>query len=607
MIKKILDKVSNPNLKPISGYDAAFLYAESPKSPMHIASLTVVEGSIAFDDFKKEVAAKLHLMPKFRQRLINVPFNVDYPYWADDPNFDIDLHINHIRLPEPSDWSTLRNLTANLFSAPLDLRRPLWSIHFIEGINGIAQVPKDSVAILAKVHHVMVDGMSGVGLMGILFSFFPQKYDVNELKPEPFKPEPLPNDLTLLTTSYAEFLKNPLRIPKMAGKTLFNVLKSEAAKKVMFNNELTNPSMPVPRTIFNGHISPKRTWGTAIISLERVKVLKKIMQVTINDLFLATCAGAIRRYLIERDKLPSQPLVANVPISVRDKNSEDGGELNNQISNMMIPIATHIADPIERLEVIQEQTIQGKIRHQALGAKTLAEMAEVVPFGVANLAAGVYSRYNLNELHRPPFNVTITNVPGPQVPLYLNGHKVDSIFGLTPVVDGFGLIIAIFSYNGKVSFTATSDAKTMPDVEKFARYMRESANELEEIILSKSKNEKAEQKKEERTNPYINKIKKYFKDHPRWPKKWEGLYQVIVTRPKHEEVWQLDLRSRPAKVGKRILKNPNAVLKIADKYLTQINKTPLTWDEALIQGRCKLEGKQKYQDLLLEIVKRVGE
>ena len=209
------------------------------------------------------------------------------------------------------------------------------------------------------------------------------------------------------------------------------------------------------------------------------------MDVTVNDLILAICAGGIRKYLQEREKLPLQPLVANVPISIRGKGKNQ--KLDNQISNMLVKIATHIKDPIERLEYIHDQTDQGKTRHKAVGAKTLSKMANAVPFGLANLAATLYSKYNIKEFHRPPFNVTITNVPGPQNPLYLKGHKILSIFGLTPVLDGFGLIIAAFSYNGNVSITATSDAKTMPDADKFARYIRESANELEKIILNKQK------------------------------------------------------------------------------------------------------------------------
>jgi len=272
---------------------------------------------------------------------------------------------------------------------------------------------------------------------------------------------------------------------------------------------------------------------------------------------------------------------------------------------MMIPIATHIEDPIERLETIQEQTIQGKIRHQALGANTLAEMANAVPFGLANLAAGVYSRYNLNELHRPPFNVTISNVPGPQIPLYLNGRKVDSIFGLTPVVDGFGLIIAIFSYNGKVSITATSDAKTMPDIDVFARYLRESANDLESIILKRGKVKKEVAKKVHRTHSFFNKIKKHFKENPRLTKKIRGVYQLEVKYPEKIETWQLDLRKAPAKITKRPIKAFQAKITVEDAHLTRLVKGGLSWEEAQVQGRIQLEGSKTRQELFLKLLNKI--
>jgi len=601
MLKKVLNKILDTSAKPISGYDAAFLYSETPKSPMHVASLTIVEGSIGFDGFKKNIASKLHQMTKFRQRLVTVPFNLDFPYWADDPNFDLDLQIQRIRLPEPADWETLRELSASIFSRPLDLRRPLWSISFIEGLDGLSQVPKGSVAILAKIHHVMIDGMSGVGLMGVLFSMSP---DVNEAKePMPYKPEPLPNELALLAKSSVGFFKNPLKIPKLAGKTMMKLAESQLNKRLQANNDLVKSSYPAPRTIFNQSISPKRTWGTAILALDRVKVLKNIMNATINDVILAICSGGIRKYLLEKDKLPSQPLVANVPISIRSKGTEK--ELGNKISNMLIPIATHIEDPIERLEAIQEHTARGKVKHKALGAKTLGVMADAVPFGLANLAAGVYSKYNLNEWHRPPFNVTISNVPGPQFPLYLNGHKVLSILGLTPVVDGLGLIIGVFSYNGQVSITSTSDSKTMPDADKFARYIRESANELEALVLKRAKEKKVEKRVVKKSNPFYNKIEKYLKKNSDKDKKIKGKFQMKVVADKDEVIWQIDMTKKKISVIKELIKRPSGTIVIDDLILSRIDNKKLKWEEAKIQGRIELSGTEKGMVNMMKWLKKI--
>lgn len=601
-LKDIVQDALSSSIQQISGSDAAFLYAESPTSPMHIASLNIVEGSLEFNDFKEIIASKLHLIPKFRQRLLNVPMNLDYPYWVDDPNFDLDLHLNRIKLPDPSNWRTLRDLTSTLFSSPLDLRRPLWSVHFIEGLDEIAQVPKGSVAIVTKVHHVMIDGSSGVGIMGVLYDSEADGKQKTRSKPKPFNPEPLPDELSLLLKSGYEFFKNPFRIPKTVAETTYSFIKSKAAKKLSIQKEFSSTKFPVPITIFNGSISAKRTWGTALLSFDRINALRKIMGGSINDVILAICAGAIRRYLVEKEKLPIHPLVANVPISIRTENST---KMNNQIANMMIQIATHIEDPLERLEYIQEQTMLGKSRHNTMGAKTLAKMADVVPFGLANLAAGLYSKYNIKDLHRPPFNVTITNVPGPSGLLYLNGHKVVSIFGLTPVVDGFGLIIAAFSYNGLVSITTTSDAKTMPDADVFSKYIRESANELEAHITNLSKGKTASKtttQVKSKSTPFFTAFKKYLKDNPKVVKAHKGLYHIEVGVEDRTEGWELDLTKATAVIKKKKNLNPKVLLEIEDDNLFALYKGKLLLKELKIQGRIKITGTVASKSKLLKLL-----
>ncbi len=601
-IKDIVQDAFDASIQQISGSDAAFLYAESPTSPMHIASLNIVEGSLKFEDFKNIIASKLHLIPKFRQRLLSVPMNLDYPYWVDDPNFDLDLHLNRIKLPDPSNWKTLRNLTSTLFSSPLDLRRPLWSVHFIEGIDEIAQVPKGSVAIVTKVHHVMIDGSSGVGIMGVLYDTDAEGNGKKPSKPKPFNPEPLPDELSLLLKSGYGFLKNPFRIPKTVAETAYSFIKSRAAKRLSIQKEFSSTKFPVPISIFNGSISAKRTWGTAILSFDRINALRKVMGGSINDIILAICAGAIRRYLQEKEKLPLHPLVANVPISIRTENST---QMNNQISNMMIQLATHIDSPLERLEYIQEQTMLGKSRHNTLGAKTLSKMADAVPFGLANLAAGLYSKYNIKDLHRPPFNVTITNVPGPRGLLYLNGHKVVSIFGLTPVVDGFGLIIAAFSYNGQVSITTTSDAKTMPDADVFSRYIRESANELEEQIqnLGATKsNAKPSKQKKSKSTLFFNTLKKFLKDNPKQVKAHKGIYCIKVGLGATTETWEIDLTKSKAIIKKNKNLDPKVLVEIEDEILYALYKGKLLLDELQIQGRIKLTGTAAGKTKLIKLL-----
>lgn len=602
-LKDIAQDVLDNKFTQISGYDAAFLYAESPTSPMHIATLVIVEGSINFKDFKKTVASKLHMMPKFRQRLMHVPMDLDYPYWVDDPNFELDLHLNRMKLADPSNWESLRRTTSRIFSAPLDLRRPLWSIHFIEGIDEIPQIPKGSVAIVSKVHHVMIDGNSGVGLLGLLFDTDDKVRPIDKSKIKKFEPDPLPDDISLLLKSGYGFLKNPFKLPKTLAETAMAFIRTRASKTLSIQKEFATARYPVPITIFNGNVSPKRTWGTAILSFDRINSLRKLMGISINDLILGICAGAIRRYLKEKEKLPLQPLVANVPISIRSK---DDTSHDNKIANMMIQLATHIEDPLERLEYIQEQTMLGKARHKTMGAKTLAKMANAVPFGLANLAAGLYSKYNIKDLHRPPFNVTITNVPGPTKVLYLSGHKAVAIFGLTPVVDGFGLIIAAFSYNGNISITTTSDKRTMPDAYLFSRYIRESANELEELILGTQKKKSPEKKmakQKSESTLFFNALKRYLKKDTGSLKKYKGIYHINVDMGASSECWEINLEKEPATVKKTTTLDPKTVLEIEDDNLYALYKKKLLFDELKIQQRLKLKGTVANKRKLTNLIK----
>lgn len=586
MLDKILNQFTNSNVKPISGMDATFLYIESPTSPMHIGSVAVIEGSLEFEQFRATILSRIHTIPKLRKRLLYVPFKIDYPYWVDDPNFDIDMHIEHIALPKPGSWKSLRKVASKIFSEPLDHSRPLWSLTFVEGLNNIPQAPKGSVAVISKIHHVAIDGVGGASLLSLLFDFSPEAKPIPA--PRPYQPEPLPNELEMLIRSSVSFVEKPLKFPKLFTEAVTATFKTGVLTRV---NKLELPTAPftAPQTPLNGLRSPKRKWNTAILSLERVKVLKSIMGVTLNDVVLGICAGALRRYLKEKDQLPIKPLVAMVPISTRTQ-SEDH-DAGNQVSSMLVQLATNIEDPIERLETIHENTVRGKTYQGALGAKTLANMAEAIPFGVANQAARLYTRFRVSEMHSPVFNLTITNVPGPQFPLYLNGHKLLSVMGMAPIIDGMGLIITVFSYNGLITLSPTSDAKTMPDIDVFSRYLRESANELETKILA-IKEKKTKAKKVPKTaasDAIFAHFKKHLKLNAKHIKPNNGLFQFIVTGDVPRQ-WRLDLNQSPPVVRKGKVKDPDCTFTIADQHLVKIGQGKMNLQAAFIQGRLKIDG-----------------
>lgn len=591
MIQKLIKNLDLSQLEPISGMDATFLYGESPTSPMHVGSVTIAEGALSFETFRASLASRLHQIPVLRKRLVNVPFGVDYPFLADDPHFDIDLHLHHVALPKPGDWKQLRAMASDIFSQPMDLNKPLWSFTFVEGLNKLSQVPKNSVAIISKVHHTIVDGAAGTTMMSIIYDMTADKKKIPN--PKPYKAKPLPNDLAVIAKSALNFAKQPLRLPKIMSSAVKATVKAGMLTRVQHLDPPT-AAFSAPKTPFNGIISAQRKWNTNILELDRIKTLKKIMGVTINDMILAICAGALRRYLDEKGVLPAKPLVAMVPISTRTK--EENQTQGNQISAMLVQLATDIEDPIERVEAIFDNTSRGKTYQGAIGAKSIANLGEVVPYGIANQAAKIYSRYNLARLHKPAFNLVITNVPGPQFPIYIQGHKVHSVMGTAPILDGMGLMIAIFSYDGKMTISVTSDEKSMPDLDVFSNYIRDSANELETHILKyqksgkkKKKTKKAPAKQKAESDFVFDILKKYLKKNPKFLRPDSGIYQFNVNGTTDSQ-WQVNFSKPPGSVRKGAAKKPDAIFSIKDEHLAKIGRGELKLQTAMVQGRLTVEG-----------------
>jgi WS/DGAT/MGAT family acyltransferase len=288
-----------------------------------------------------------------------------------------------------------------------------------------------------------------------------------------------------LAKSAYHFLARPGKLPSLLWDTGKSTLK---AGYLTFKPGVTLPTLPLraPKTPFNDTVEAERVWNSAILDITRVKALRKVVQgATLNDVILAICAGALRRYLLEKNELPDKPLVAMIPVSTRT--DEEKNAMGNQVSAMYVELATDLQDPIKRLEKIHHNTVIGKLYQDAIDAKSLIAYAELIPFGLAGVAARYYSRAALAKKHNPFFNVVITNVPGPQIPLYMAGHKLVVNMGTAPIFDGMGLIMPICSYNGTISISPTSAVNLMPDLDNFTRYIRESANELEEASQQKLK------------------------------------------------------------------------------------------------------------------------
>lgn len=470
---------SNGSLKAMSGIDAAFLYLEQPHTPMHVGSLCIFEGALSFDEFRRVLAQRLDDVPTFRQRLMNVPLSIDRPYWVDDPDFRLDDHLHHTALPKPGGWRELRRLCSRIFAQSLDRNRPLWEFVFVEGLDQIPQVPKNSTAIISKIHHAAIDGVSGNTIMSVLFDVEPIRPPNAEVDLAP--PEPLPSDLELMAHSAFDFIRRPLKLPSILLETARATVKTGTFARVL-RRDLAGLPFRAPASPFNGPVDRSRLWNTAVLELARVKVLKERMHCKLNDVVLAICAGALRQYLSHHDALPGASLVAMVPISTRTAEQRD--QLGNQVDATLVELATQLSDPIDRLRQIQLNMDSAKRNHQAANANLIMEYGELVPYGIAGQAARLYARTEMARRHRPLFNCVITNVPGPRVPLYLAGNRLIASMGMAPIMDGMGLTIVVFSYQGTITISPISSPKVMPDLDLFARQLRHSANELEAAVLS---------------------------------------------------------------------------------------------------------------------------
>jgi WS/DGAT/MGAT family acyltransferase len=470
-------------MQQLSGLDASFLYLETRNAPMHVGGVLLFEpgirgGPFDLEAYREIVASRLHVARTFRQRLVTVPFNLGRPCWIEDPDFDLDFHLHHMALPRPGGWKELTKLTAHVFAQPLDRTRPLWEMTFVEGLEHVLGLGPGAFAIITKVHHAGIDGGSGAEILGALLALEPGAPTTPPATP--WKPERPPTDWELLTQAGGSALE-PLKLANLLGRTGKSIVQAGALWGLK-GAQLPPVPFRAPRTRLNVPITPHRVWGGTLVSLDRIKKIKAAVPgVTVNDVVLALCGGALRRYLEGKADLPSKPLVALAPISIRKE--DERGTMGNQVSAMLVRLATDEADPLRRLRLIHEGAFHSKGYHQAIGARTLTDYTHFIPFSVAGLAARLYTRMRVARMLSPPFNVVITNVPGPAFPLYLGDARLVAHLGAGPIFDGMGLFLAIFSYAGQVAISATSCREIMPDVDVFVRALEDSLEELEAALM----------------------------------------------------------------------------------------------------------------------------
>lgn len=456
----------------LSFLDSSFLALESRTTHLHVAGMLILEsgplerpdGGIDVDRIKAFIESRLHLIPRYRQHLAHVPLE-RYPVWVDDAHFNIDYHIRHTSLPKPGSFEQLKALMGRLSSQQLDRSKPLWELFVVEGLED------DLFAIISKIHHAMIDGISGVDLMAVLLSLTNDA----EFEPGPaYEPRPAPTDTELVIKEVARRagrVTAALRSVQTLGDdvqslALQGARKIRAMRNSLGSGWLTKASM----TPLNGTIGPNRRFGTLRTPLEEVKQVKNALGGSVNDVILASVAGGVRRFLTARNfDIEDLDFRVMAPVSVRSPSQR--GTLGNQVAMWLVTLPIGEPDPTARLAAVQLETEKLKKTDQAHGAASLVQMSSGAPATLVSMAARLAAGAR-------PFNMTVTNVPGPQFPMYMLGAKLIRQYPLVPLWYGHGVGIALFSYNGEITWGFNADYDVMEDLDGFIAAVDESFQEL---------------------------------------------------------------------------------------------------------------------------------
>jgi WS/DGAT/MGAT family acyltransferase len=456
----------------LSGMDAAFLYLETPAGHMHVAMTGIYDtstmpGGYSFDAVKEHIRSRLHLVPPFTRRLVEVPFQLHHPVWVEDPNFNLDYHVRRIAAPSPGGRRELGELAAQIASVPLDRTRPLWEAWVIEGLK------HDRFGFVVKVHHSAIDGASGAEIMTALYDVAPNPEPAEP--PEEHEPEHVPSDIELVGYAVASRFKRAVSVVPLLSRTVQSV-NNVWRNRTRPDGKVGAVPLTAPRTPWNAAISPHREVSFARIELDEAKKVKDAFGVKLNDIVLAVMAGALRRYLETHGGIPEEPLIAVCPISVRT--DEEVGQNGNKVSAMFTSLATDIDDPVDRLRAIVSVTEGAKTEHNAIGARMLTDWGEFAAPLTFGLASRLYSSMRLADRHRPIHNLIVSNVPGPPFPLYLAGAELIAAYPMGPIMDGAGLNATVLSYRYSIDFGFMADRELMPDAWELAAAVRPAFDEL---------------------------------------------------------------------------------------------------------------------------------
>jgi len=459
----------------LTGLDASFLHMERAGAHMHVASTIIFEGPApSHEEFRDHIASRLHLVPRFRQKLRSVPLDQGRPVWVDDPHLNLEYHVRQTALPAPGSDEQLRNLAARIFSQQLDRSKPLWELWLVEGLYD------GRFAIIGKSHHALVDGVSGVDITTVLFDLDAEPKGA-PANPPRWLARPEPTDLKLLSDAMRERLTSPAEIVRGVRHALRG--PRQVIRGIGATSKLLGAGMSAPGTPFNVEIGPHRRFAITQADLAELKAVKDAYGGTVNDVILSIVSGAIGNYLRARGHdTEDLEMRALVPVSVRAE--EEHGALGNRISAMMAPLPVWSEDPVERLQILTEQMGDLKASGQAVGAEIITKITDFAPTTIASQAARLQPAQRF-------FNLVVTNVPGPQFPLYVLGRQMESIFPMVPLARRQALCVGIMSYNGQVNFGLVGDYDAMADLDSFALDLEAATREAIESVPAAGRGKKS--------------------------------------------------------------------------------------------------------------------
>ncbi|MEP5763699.1 MAG: wax ester/triacylglycerol synthase family O-acyltransferase [Halieaceae bacterium] len=472
-------------MQQLTALDYMFLQQESPRTPMHISPVMIYDasevdrGRVRFKEVLTVFERSLHKSTVFRRKLLDKTGGLDLPYWIEDDHFDLEFHVRHIALPSPGDWRQFCILLARLQSRGLDMTRPLWEAYVIEGLHNVEGLPPDSFAIMLKVHHSAIDGVSGAEIISVIHSL------TADLPPpvtdDPWQPEKPPP----LGRLWSKALSNNLKLPGKFFQTVGELVPA-AIKANRLSNEHPESKATWVHTRFNGPVTSSRVTDTLRMDLQDIKDIRNaVAGSTINDVMVAIVGGGLRKYLQAHDELPDVSLTCGAPISVRPK--EEQASAGNQVSMMTISLATDVEEPVARLQAVNHSAADGKAYSSALGAHAMMDITQSLSPRVLGLGMRAAFSAAMSAEMAMPSQVVVSNVPGPQFPLYMAGARLHTILGMGPLLDGMGLFNLVISGAGHICINFTACRQMLPDPDFYQQCLRESFAELKAAALKPAK------------------------------------------------------------------------------------------------------------------------